>query len=94
MKFQSRIVLVVSNNENTNNSSCYDCGRKFSDGEFDYHHIDRYVLNNYSGDQLTKKVDELVKLKKANKPWPNCIMLCNQCHKLRHTSGILVFINH
>ena len=78
------ITLVVSNKDITNNSSCYDCGIQFSDEAFDWHHIDAYVFKNYSGNQLTKKIDELVNLKKINKPWQNCIMLCYRCHQLRH----------
>ena len=81
---KNEIVLVHSESKITNNSTCYDCDKKFSDEKFDYHHISNHIFKNYKGQQLSNKVDVLVTLKKTNKPWQNSIMVCDLCHKLRH----------
>ncbi len=56
---------------------CFDCHRSFPDCVYDFHHLDPSKKDFHVGDMknISKKlIEELDK----------CIMLCANCHRIRH----------
>ena len=57
---------------------CYDCGEAYPDCVFDFHH---------EGDEKTHNPSQLIgrnQMEAAFKELENCVMLCANCHRMRH----------
>lgn len=61
--------------------ACQDCGGKFPPSVYDFHHIDMATKD--------KNPSYVLKggLEKAKKELAKCVLLCSNCHRIRHFEG-------
>lgn len=60
-------------------SKCFDCNQTFPDCVFDFHHLDPAVKDIQIS--LIRSISE-----KLWKELEKCVMLCSNCHRIRHMS--------
>lgn len=57
---------------------CYDCGGNFPDCCYDFHHLNPLKDNEVPSNVLHcswKRIEEMLN---------ECVMLCSNCHRIRH----------
>jgi len=57
---------------------CYDCNKQFTPELYDFHHLDP-TIKKYSWTKLKLKNIDII-----NNELKNCVLLCGNCHRLRH----------
>jgi len=57
---------------------CYDCKKTFHPSVFDFHHLDPDI-KEHTWHSLQKKPE-----RKRNEELNKCVLLCSNCHRLRH----------
>jgi len=60
---------------------CQDCGGKFPPSVYDFHHIDMATKDNNPSYILKGG------LEKAKEELAKCVLLCSNCHRIRHFEG-------
>ncbi len=55
---------------------CYDCGEIYHPAMYEFHHVEKKSFNIASNLTLSWN--------KLNKELKKCVMLCANCHRLRH----------
>jgi len=57
---------------------CHDCGNSFPDFVYDFHHLDMETKEH--------NPSYFIKMnpKRAKEELKKCIMLCSNCHRIRH----------
>jgi hypothetical protein len=61
---------------------CYDCGGIFPSQVYDFHHLDPSVKEHNIGDIVRRKSFETIE-----KELTKCVLLCANCHRIRHFEG-------
>ena len=61
--------------------ACQDCGGKFPSSVYDFHHVDMATKD--------KNPSHVLKggLEKAKEELSKCVLLCSNCHRIRHFEG-------
>jgi 5-methylcytosine-specific restriction endonuclease McrA len=61
--------------------ACQDCGGKFPPSVYDFHHVDMATKD--------KNPSYVLKggLEKAKEELAKCVLLCSNCHRIRHFEG-------
>lgn len=59
-------------------NKCFDCGGAFHYSVYDFHHLDP-TIKEYTWDKLRLRSFESIQ-----KELSQCILLCSNCHRLRH----------
>ncbi len=57
---------------------CFDCKQSFPNYVYDFHHLDSSQKDHQISKLLLYKTDKL------ERELTKCIMLCSNCHKIRH----------
>ena len=58
---------------------CHDCGGVFSPAVYDFHHLDP-TQKEYNIGDIVRKVD----FEKVKEELSKCVLLCANCHRVRH----------
>lgn len=58
---------------------CLDCGGKFPDCVYDFHHLDPTKKDYYPAFAINQ-----LSFEKMEKELAKCVMLCANCHRIRH----------
>ena len=61
--------------------ACQDCGGKFPPSVYDFHHIDMATKDKNPSYVLKGGLD------KAKTELAKCVLLCSNCHRIRHFEG-------
>lgn len=59
-------------------NKCFDCKRTFPLCVYDFHHLDNSTKDMNPSKALTMKVERM------NEELEKCVMLCANCHRIRH----------
>lgn len=60
---------------------CLDCGGVFHPSAYDFHHLDPTIKEGHIKDFIKLGVE------KAKEELEKCVLLCANCHRIRHATG-------
>lgn len=60
---------------------CSDCGKTFPDSVYDFHHLDMTTKEGNPSKLLSGNWE------KAKEELSKCVLLCSNCHRIRHFEG-------
>ena len=59
-------------------NKCFDCNQSYPDCVYDFHHLDPTIKDFKLSSIRSMDID------KINKELSKCVMLCSNCHRVRH----------